>query len=733
MLKSLAHAPTWLKLSHEIDSPRFVGEDFLGVNVATSGDPACDDYVLDRLAELEIKQVRLAFTYCSHNGDAQRLLERLLSADFQVLLTIFPAYEDAAIIHIDPQAQRRWQEFVTRVLEEYGTRIATLEIGNTPNRGKWSGYQHKGYLTAANIAAKIAKGSGVKLAGPNISDFEPFYNVGFLSQLGQLQSVPDIHTDNLFVERVIQPEAYDHRVLRSWATQVLKLNLIKKARIIEQIGRYYGCQETYCTYKCWTRKRLARKNIETEQKHADYLVRYVTLAAACGALDRVYWGPLICHRDGLIDCGDDLYPYIDQVTFYRTVRGTLDQFRITHAFHALKHINALLQNVECAQGISADNGINHFVFKNKAGEEIHIAWCLDRDSVPIADLYDGASLAQASCFDTLGAGLAQAPKIICEQPLVLKWPAQSNAPRPNLDVLRAYDLASVRPLVHRPMLEAYSIAVDSEQWRGAVLVPNNSSEAKAVAQYLPSSLAQLPEQAVLRDKRNRIWNVQIGDANEMVTIKLNRAQGVKKFSYRFLESKGRRHWNNATEMLRRGVDTPQPLAFFERHQNSGIEDNYYLARFIPNAFSCRDLFTAFSAGESAYRGVEKQVYFEKIAGYVAHMHNMNVIHHDLSSGNLLMTLDEQTGLKLYVIDIGRAVIDGNTKVYPRHRFTDLKRICYKLNDTDRELFIEAYNKCLAAPLPANWRWWLQSYDLKHLWKKRIKSLSSKKTGVKATG
>ena len=68
------------------------------------------------------------------------------------------------------------------------------------------------------------------------------------------------------------------------------------------------------------------------------------MAAASGALDRVYWGPLICSRDGLISCGVDDYPKIDNVSFYQRVRGAVEDFRPTLAYNAFKHAVALLKN-----------------------------------------------------------------------------------------------------------------------------------------------------------------------------------------------------------------------------------------------------------------------------------------------------------------------------------------------------------------------------------------------------
>ncbi|MGK0442248.1 MAG: hypothetical protein ACJA0N_002056, partial [Pseudohongiellaceae bacterium] len=420
----LAQLPSWLKLSHEIQPGAKVADDFIGVNIATSDDARCDDEVIRYLDDLVIRHVRMDYSYCSQQGNAQRLLNRVLEHGCDVMLDLFPSLEQAKVLRDDEPAQQQWREFLQQVFDEYAGRVSVFEIGSTPNRGKWSGFDAISYMQTWKIAAEVAEGFEVTLAGPNISDFEPLYNFAYLKAMKRVHSVPTINTDNLFVERVIQPEAYDHRVAGKKATRKLNLNLVKKARIIAGIGNREGCEKTFCTYKCWTRKRLSRWTSDPEQKNANYLSRYLLIAAATGALDRVYWGPLICHRDGLVDCGDNNYPSIDNVSFYKEVRGDTENFKITKAYKAFKFIVGLLRGVECQQGITADNGLNHFVFKNEQGKTLHAVWCLDSYSMPLSSLYNKQVIADAKIRSVYGELYSEPPIKITEQPLILEWDSE---------------------------------------------------------------------------------------------------------------------------------------------------------------------------------------------------------------------------------------------------------------------------------------------------------------------
>ncbi len=717
-------------------APQFVSNRLFGINIAPAADAGCDGYIIDCLQELGIDHVRMNYTYSSVGGDAQRLLRQVLAAGKEVLLNVIPPAEEARKLDDDNDAAaERWRRFVASVFAEYQGKVATFEIGSTPNRGRWSGFGHRGFLKAWQIACQEAAPFHVSLAGPNVSDFEPVFNLAFLAAMKRYSRVPQIHTNNLFVERVIEPEAYDHRALGRWLQKPLALNLIKKARVLDYIGRRFGVDKTYCTYNCWTAKRLRRKAVNPEQKQIDYLVRYCVLAAASTALSRVYWGPLICSRDGLIDCGAEGYPEIDNVSFYKEIRGGRDDFHIRPAFYALRQTITQLNCSKCLQGVNADNGIHHFVFA-KDRRELHVVWCRDSQTYPLHLLYPAAVLSQAEIANAVGKHLAYIPEVISEQPLFLSFPAQNPTFRPNLKAVKAIPASSD---VMRAVENQQAVAVELPHWRGALMLDNGVSLERVSARLAPEKMESMPVKRVLRDTRNRLWTIDefsgaIGDVadgpTKQLVVKLNRARGMKKFTYRFLASKGKRHWDNASYMLRRGVNTPEPVAYFERYKNSGVEENYYVCRLIEDAFSAREVFTCFNRGEDNFRGFSKEHMFAAIANFIRKMHEQRIIHRDLSSGNLMLKINASGGVDVYVIDIGRAKVGFNERLSPRQRFIDLMRICYKLDWDDRELFVNHYGKQLDPSVTRWWRLPLFFYEAKQTLKKSVKGKYRRKARPK---
>lgn len=726
LLSAIGQSFRLLSLSSRPDSEHAIAKDFLGVNLAPGDAPATDDYIIERLQQLGIAQVRMDFTYDSTGGPAQRLLERLLEAGIDVVLDLLPPMAEASLIYDDADAQQRWGDFLAGVFQHYQGRVSWFEIGNTPNRGKWSGFSSTAFLMASYIASERAKGFDVRLAGPNVSDFEPLYNATYLGLLQRLGAAPTIHTDNLFVERVVEPEAYDHRVLGRLARDPLKLNLIKKARVLEAMGRGAGCEELVCTYTCWTIKRLQRRSAWPEQKRVDYLVRYLALAASSGALSRIYWGPLICSRDGLIDDGADDYPVIDQVSFYQKIRGSAGSFAPTPAFHAMAFTRARLAGSHCLRADHDPAGLSRFSYVTSEGQHFLLVWCRDSQTRPMTQILGAEALPKAHFRTATGETLAE-PAVVSEHPLFIDLPGPYHAPACNL-------LHSDKTwnIVHFSSPELQSCSYTDERWVGArMLRADRQLEDLPLADtLLPEQIPNFPETQVLRDVRNRLWNVVDPRGRcEHVTIKLNRVKGIKRFTYRFRPSKGRRHWDNACQMLRRGVRTPLPVAFYEAPEQAGIRDSWYLCEFVPDAFSARDVYAAFRDGAQEYRGLDKDAWFDLLAGFVCDMHNQQVVHRDLSAGNLLLEPLPAGGARPQAIDIGRAWIwsGPGSRVRNRHRMLDLIRIAYKLDWRDRYRFIEQYEKHLGKSLSPLWRIPFIYYDSKQRLKKTLKGKNRKRT------
>ena len=150
------------------------------------------------------------------------------------------------------------------------------------------------------------------------------------------------------------------------------------------------------------------------------------------------------------------------------------------------------------------------------------------------------------------------PRPLESSPLIIRFDSKQNILRPNAELLAGVSRLQA-PAVASD--ELTRLPYSNEQWRGCIAVASSHTLAQTLAGMLPEALCQLPEGKVLRDKRNRVWNVELAHGGT-VTIKLNRARGIKKFTYRFFASKGKRHWDTAVAMTQLGIATPRPPGLF---------------------------------------------------------------------------------------------------------------------------------------------------------------------------
>ncbi|MDD5679218.1 MAG: lipopolysaccharide kinase InaA family protein [Kiritimatiellae bacterium] len=353
---------SWRQTSSVPGKAKQVPSDFFGLCVANAPESASDNYVIARLNELGIRHARLDFTYGDRDAFTERFLDRLLTDRFRVCLHLVQPREEAYAMLRHPEAADRWRAFVGDMLDRYGSRVELIEIGATCNRRKWSGYSPSAFFNAWQIAWEEARGRNITIAGPNVTDFEPVYNAGWLGEMRRCGLLPGVHTDNLFVERATEPEAFDHKVAGQRLASLLRFNLVRKAQLLQDIGAWAGVPALMCAHVTWSLRRIARILEDVEEKQADYLARYACLAAASGALERVYWGPLIGQREGLIDDGTSEYPEIPHVTYYEQARGEIKNYRLRPAFRTFQTVNRLLAGATFQRRLPTGPGLEILEF-----------------------------------------------------------------------------------------------------------------------------------------------------------------------------------------------------------------------------------------------------------------------------------------------------------------------------------------------------------------------------------
>jgi hypothetical protein len=266
-----------------------------------------------------------------------------------------------------------------------------------------------------------------------------------------------------------------------------------------------------------------------------------------------------------------------------------------------------------------------------------------------------------------------------------------------------------------------------DNWRGALLCGNAAEAALLSASLNPETMGAPPKQAILRKARNAIWTIPDprDPAKKLVIKQPVRMHLHKKLLDQFKPSKGLRSWNGASELLRRGVETARPVAYFEKTDDKTLTQNYYICEYVEADFSVRDIFSAFAAGETSYQGISQKEAYNQLADYLSAMHGHGVFFRDLSGGNILVKKAADGKLTFSLIDTGRAHFYLRGTALPK-RISDLTRICNKLHAAGRDRFMQIYMARLAKKFGFYQRLPFYLYNAKVSMKRKLKAKGLKR-------
>lgn len=180
---------------------------------------------------------------------------------------------------------------------------------------------------------------------------------------------------------------------------------------------------------------------------------------------------------------------------------------------------------------------------------------------------------------------------------------------------------------------------------------------------------------IIHNGRNRLWICRLRD--EVYVVKHFRKSVKNMLFYRFGRSKAAKSWHNATELTRRGINTPAPVAYVDTRNAAGcLLDCRYICRYEPS--------------ESLFQAIEKygNEAIESFAGFVNELHLKGIRHDDLNNTNVRVAkVDGEFVFSL--IDLNRMKIYPDGMAVPLDGcFKNVCRFCCLDNFFDT--FITAY-------------------------------------------
>ena len=277
----------------------------------------------------------------------------------------------------------QWRELLDLTLLGYQSHIASIEIEMT----SFSKEALHVFLNIWAMTFNMARLKKIKVAGPSIPSFSPFFNDMVFKLLKDKYQLPDIHTINLTNEMDKEPELIYSNFLIPKLGKVFKLNLIKKLALIQRIAESFNIKTIYAAIE------LKRHEITS------YTLRAISLLIASGRLTKLYLP-------------------------YRNAEGIL--FLIDR-MEGMTYLGALFHDVPFE--------IHHF--KNDK-EQMHAIWARDDKTINPESFYHIEDIYAAKIYDSHGDIIDRTQFKITDTPIYLVW--RSMDPIIFIDMPKAVDM-----------------------------------------------------------------------------------------------------------------------------------------------------------------------------------------------------------------------------------------------------------------------------------------------------
>ena len=163
--------------------------------------------------------------------------------------------------------------------------------------------------------------------------------------------------------------------------------------------------------------------------------------------------------------------------------------------------------------------------------------------------------------------------------------------------------------------------------------------------YIINNFESLGEDCFV-GKRNTIKIFEY--KGEVINIKSFKIpSGIKSFIYKYIrKSKARRSFENASILLKKGIGTPRPIAYFENSNWIGLKDSYYICEHLNPDFLYTSLFR-----DSP--GLDRDKLIRGMAKFSFQLHEKGIEFLDHSQGNSLVKVDENGNYNFFLVDLNR--------------------------------------------------------------------------------
>lgn len=196
-------------------------------------------------------------------------------------------------------------------------------------------------------------------------------------------------------------------------------------------------------------------------------------------------------------------------------------------------------------------------------------------------------------------------------------------------------------------IDSVDIRFGGNGWEGKISKDFNGPQLRDLLQQ-GSQIFSQPGIELISRGRNRVGILSISrpdGSHENLVIKEFRVVGIDRLKTLGRPSKAHKAWQGAMNLLAHQISTPFPVAFLEKRRRGFIDKAIFITRMIPDAPEIRGLLRE-------RRGEALRALLKDLAEFLRQVHHKNLLHHDLSDGNILV---EEKGekRKFYLLDTNR--------------------------------------------------------------------------------
>jgi tRNA A-37 threonylcarbamoyl transferase component Bud32 len=173
-----------------------------------------------------------------------------------------------------------------------------------------------------------------------------------------------------------------------------------------------------------------------------------------------------------------------------------------------------------------------------------------------------------------------------------------------------------------------------------------SSKHLELAKFIDESISNFDSQGIVLYEGRNV--VKVFDLSGMsINIKrFKKPNLVNSFAYRFVrKSKAQRSFEYARILLEKGIETPDPIAYFENYSSTNFKYSYYVAAHFNADFTYRELIHDGSIEN-------REDILRQYTRFVHKMHEAGVYFMDNSPGNTLIAMDGKIA-SFFLVDLNR--------------------------------------------------------------------------------